>query len=55
MGFQNLNDPETARIPGYTNFLSVPLTDVSFRSNPGRAMKLLLIFKKNAQTHGVSR
>lgn len=55
MGFQNLNDPEIAGMPGYSNFLSVPLTDVSFRDNPGRAMKLLLIFKKDAQTHGISR
>lgn len=53
MGFQNLNSPEVAHIPGYSSFLSVPLTDEAFRSNPGRAMKLLLIFHKNAETHGV--
>jgi hypothetical protein len=53
MGFQNLNSPEVAHIPGYSSFLSVPLTDEAFRSNPGRAMKLLLVFRKNIEAHGV--
>jgi hypothetical protein len=53
MGFQNLNAPEVAHIPGYSSFLSVPLTDEAFRFNPDRAMKLLLVFRKNTQTHGL--
>ena len=46
MGFQKL-DAETAReIPGYSDFLDLPLNSVEFIENPSKALKLLFNFKK---------
>src|ERR1700690_3929528 len=46
MGYHNLNSPETAKIPGFSLFLDTPLTIAGFSPNPGRAKKLLLLFKE---------
>jgi hypothetical protein len=45
MGYHNLNCPETAKIPGFSLFLDTPLTSAGL-ANPGRAKKLLLLFKE---------
>ena len=45
MGFRNLADPALRGMPGYSEFLNVPLTEVSFTNSPTRAQKLLLSFK----------
>jgi hypothetical protein len=46
MGFRelgaDLDNPE-----GYNEFLNVPLTGKEFQSNPSKAQKLLVTFKKN--------
>jgi hypothetical protein len=47
MGFRNLTDQNVAKTPGYTEFMNTPLTDNEFSQDPGRCMKLLLLFKKN--------
>lgn len=46
MGFRNLSDPGLQEIPGYSDFLNVPLTSGEFSANPSRAEKLLLAFKQ---------
>jgi len=45
MGFQDLNAPEIAGDPGFTNFLKTSLTAADFSSDPSRAKKMLLLFK----------
>jgi hypothetical protein len=47
MGFCDLNSSDTERLPGYNDFMNLPLTDAQFARNPNRAMTLLLIFRKN--------
>jgi Sensors of blue-light using FAD len=47
MGFHDLNSPDTAKIAGFTPFLDTRLTIASFSANPGRAKKLLLLFKED--------
>jgi hypothetical protein len=47
MGFRDLVSPEVSEIPGYSHFLETPLTKAGFSSQPSRAKKLLLLFKKN--------
>ena len=46
MGFKDLSDPDLRDVPGYTEFLTAPLTSAEFASNPSRAQKLLLSFKQ---------
>ena len=46
MGFKDLSDPGLRSVPGYSEFLSRPLTSAEFASNPSRAQKLLLTFKQ---------
>ncbi len=46
MGFQNLRHIDIGRIPGYSPFMFEPLTSTSFRANPSRAEKLLLLFRE---------
>lgn len=46
MGFHNLRDAGIERIPGYSPFLSEPLTSVEFQSDPSRAQKLLTMFRE---------
>lgn len=45
MGFQDLESVDPAKVPGYTQFLNVPLTKESF-SKPSRGQEILLLFKK---------
>ena len=47
MGFRDMNSPQTLNLPGYNEFLSTELTGEEFSSDPTRAQKLLLLFKKN--------
>jgi Sensors of blue-light using FAD len=46
MGFRDLG-ADLANPDGYSEFLSVPLTGTEFQSNPSKAQKLLLTFKKS--------
>jgi Sensors of blue-light using FAD len=45
MAFRNLNLPEERNVPGYHEFLNVPLTGKEFASQPSRCEKLLLLFR----------
>ena len=47
MGFHDLRSAEPSQIPGYSEFLNVPLTGAEFSAEPTRAQKLLMSFKKN--------
>jgi Sensors of blue-light using FAD len=45
MGFKRL-DPNTAiEVPGYSEFLNLPLTSDQFRQHPSSSVKMLLCFK----------
>jgi hypothetical protein len=47
MGFKKL-DPATAlEVPGYSEFLNVPLTAEHFLLKPSNSLKLLLSFKRD--------
>ena len=46
MGFRNLSEPAVRAVPGYNEFLNVPLDDDFFAANPSRALRLLLTFKQ---------
>ena len=46
MGFKDLSDPSLRETPGYSEFLTTPLTSPEFSANPSRAQKLLLTFKQ---------
>jgi hypothetical protein len=47
MGFRNLDSADSLDHAGYSEFLNTKLTSEEFSSNPTRAQKLLLTFKKN--------
>ena len=46
MGFKDLSDRRLRDTPGYSEFLTAPLTSAEFTANPSRAQKLLLTFKQ---------
>ena len=46
MGFKNLSATSVHGVPGYSDFLDVPLTSADFATNPSYAQKLLLTFKE---------
>ena len=46
MGFQDLSAPEARAIPGYSEFLNMPLTAEEFSRNPGQCERLLWAFKR---------
>jgi Sensors of blue-light using FAD len=47
MGFKKL-DPNTAiEVPGYSEFLNVPLTAEQFQLKPSNSLKLLLSFRRD--------
>lgn len=46
MGFQDLNSEEARSLPGYSEFLDLPLTADTFSKNPGECERLLLAFKR---------
>ncbi len=45
MGFRNLTDPALRTLPGYNEFLNVPLDDAGFAAHPSRAQRLLATFR----------
>ena len=45
MGFCNLDGPEATGLPGYSEFMNVPLIADALGSNPSTAQKLLRLFK----------
>jgi Sensors of blue-light using FAD len=47
MGFRDLGSEEAKRTPGYSEFLSTPLTVAEFAPDPTRCRKLLLMFRRN--------
>ena len=47
MGFRNLCEVNLDNVPGYSEFLNEELNSSSFLSNPTRAQKLLLMFRKS--------
>jgi hypothetical protein len=46
MGFKKLGPEEVANVPGYSDFLNVPLNSEQFVRNPSQSLRLLLNFKK---------
>jgi hypothetical protein len=57
MGFHDLSSAEAIKTPGFTAFLETNLSVIDFASEPGRAKKLLLLFKEEkllAKAKGVS-
>ena len=46
MGFRDLDDPQTAHIPGFSEFLNTPLNDPGFTDTSHRG-RLLRTFKRN--------
>lgn len=47
MGFRDLGSEGAPEVPGYSEFLNVPLTNQEFGPDPTRAQKLLLAFKRS--------
>jgi hypothetical protein len=45
MGFKKLDADAPREVPGYSDFLDLPLTSEQFQQNPSKALKLLLTFK----------
>lgn len=46
MGFRGLNSPEVRSLPGYNEFLNVPLTGAEFSADPTYCQRLLTILRK---------
>ena len=46
MGFRDLADPALAQLPGYSEFMNVPLTSPAYTENPTRARRLLSFFRR---------
>jgi hypothetical protein len=46
MGFKKLDAKSALEVPGYSDFLDVPLSSQEFILNPTKSLKLLLNFKK---------
>ena len=47
MAFRNLRNPALRDLPGYNEFLNVPLNDASFAAQPSRAQRLLAAFRQS--------
>jgi hypothetical protein len=47
MGFKKLSADTAKEIPGYSDFLNMPLTSDQFSSDPSKSLRFLLIFKKS--------
>lgn len=45
MGFKKLGSEPAPNVPGFSNFLNVPLTSDEFVKNPSQSLRLLLNFK----------
>ena len=48
MGFQDLGAPEARKVPGYSEFLDIPLTAEEFSKDPAQSERLLWAFKRGA-------
>jgi hypothetical protein len=46
MGFQNLDNVDIQRTPGYSEFMNEPLTSPDFKADPSRVWKLLRVFRE---------
>ena len=46
MGFQNLDNVDIQRTPGYSEFMNEPLTSADFKADPSRVWKLLRVFRE---------
>ena len=46
MGFKKLDSNTALDVPGYSDFLDLPLTSEQFLLNPSKSLQLLLCFKK---------
>lgn len=46
MGFRDLSSAEVLAMPGYSEFLNVPLTDERFFKDPTRTQRLLMTFRR---------
>jgi hypothetical protein len=46
MGFKRLELDTPLEVPGYSNFMDLPLTSEEFVRNPSKTMSMLLHFKK---------
>ena len=46
MGFQNLRSVNAEDVPGFSDFLNVPLTKEALADNPTRVRQILLLFRK---------
>jgi hypothetical protein len=49
MGFKNVGPGETLAVPGFSEFLNIPLTSEQFSSNPTRLLQFLIAFKKSVE------
>jgi hypothetical protein len=49
MGFKSLGSDQMPDVPGYSDFLDLPLTAEEFFLHPSRSLQLLLTFKKNVR------
>ena len=47
MGFKDLDEPSLDELPGYNEFMNLPLDSEAYRSNPGFAHKLIELFRRN--------
>jgi hypothetical protein len=47
MGFKNLQNVNLEALPGYTDFLDLPLTSEQYIENPSKALQLLFNFKNS--------
>lgn len=45
MGFKRVDRYTAREIPGYSNFLNLPLTSEQFQLNPSKSLQLLLCFR----------
>lgn len=45
MGFQDLSTPALKNLPGYSEFLDLPLESDTMKTDPSRALKLLRCFR----------
>jgi hypothetical protein len=46
MGFKKLSITVATEIPGYSDFLDVPLTSDQFTRDPSKSLRFLQLFKK---------
>jgi hypothetical protein len=47
MGFKRLDSNTAIEVPGYSDFLDLPLTSKQFQMHPSKSLKLLLSFKRD--------